>query len=357
VLFHFHEVNYLQVRVSEIRRTANLLARLIPDSKGFPPELGMIGIPYSQSSPLYLNCLIAHEMGHFVFQKFEQKVKLLPGVEQCLNQSLASQTPTDVLDWSRDRLLSWAEELFCDLFAIRLVGPCYALAYVELFGLTTILNPADPSGYSLTPESFIFSRSHPADLLRLKQHVSLLKGSIGWWKKVDDINSHYIDVLRVAASVADTVFVFPTEEKDQNYADATLQGFFILAPTLEKATAEVVGDLDPGVSGYEKFGDLIEGYLRQAVVPSTVFDGKDHWYPGTVALLNASMKFCLESLEELMKSVEDQKAFLAGHRSKWINRVESLTSKAIEDHYLLVSEKGATQVGSFFKRADLRSPQ
>jgi hypothetical protein len=31
------------------------------------------------------------------------------------------------LDWSRDRLLSWSEELFCDLFAIWLVGPATLL--------------------------------------------------------------------------------------------------------------------------------------------------------------------------------------------------------------------------------------
>jgi hypothetical protein len=52
VLFHFHEVNYLQVRVSEIKRTADRLTSIIPDSPPFESDLGMIGIPYSQSSPL-----------------------------------------------------------------------------------------------------------------------------------------------------------------------------------------------------------------------------------------------------------------------------------------------------------------
>jgi hypothetical protein len=81
VLFHLDEVNYLQIRVSEVKRPADRLATIIPDADPFPPDLGMIGIPYSQSSPLYLNCLIAHEIGHFVFQKFERKKKLLPDVE------------------------------------------------------------------------------------------------------------------------------------------------------------------------------------------------------------------------------------------------------------------------------------
>ncbi len=318
----------------------------------------MIGIPYSQSSSLYLNCLIGHEIGHFVFQRFERKQKLLPRVEQCLKESLATQNATEEqLDWSRDRILSWAEELFCDLFAVRLVGPCYSFAYVELFGLTTILNPTSESGYSLTPESIIFSRSHPADLFRLKQHVALLQHSAGWWAKVGEIKSHYVDVLKAAAAISDVKFLFLTDEQNLDYANATLRGFFALAPEVEKVVTEVALDLDSGISEYERFGNLIEAYLQRAVVPSTVFDGKDHWHPDTVALLNASMKFSLESLEKLMEGVKDQKVLLAGHRSKWINRVESLTSKAIEDHHLLASEKGKTQVGSSFKRTDLKSPE
>jgi hypothetical protein len=305
-----------------------------------------------------LNCLIAHEIGHFVFQRFDQKAKLLPEVEKCLNTALSARSPSaEQLDWSRDRLLTWSEELFCDLFAIWLVGPCYSLACVELFGLTTILNPASPEGFSPTLESIIFSGSHPADLFRLRQHVVLLKESIGWWEKVDAIKSHYVDVLRIAASVDDKKFLFLTNEQDESFDDATLRGFFALTSMLEKVITEATRDLDSGVSEYDKFAELIENYLLRTVVPSTVFDGQNHWYPGTVALLNSSMKFSLESLEQLMNNVKGQKTFLAGHRSRSASRVESLTSKAIEDYYLLVGEKGAKQAGSSFKRGDLSTAE
>jgi hypothetical protein len=237
------------------------------------------------------------------------------------------------------------------------VGPCYSLACVELFGLTTILNPASPEGFSPTLESIIFSGSHPADLFRLRQHVVLLKGSIGWWEKVDAIKSHYVDVLRIAASVDDKKFLFLTNEQDESFDDATLRGFFALTSMLEKVITEATRDLDSGVSEYDKFAELIENYLLRTVVPSTVFDGQNHWYPGTVALLNSSMKFSLESLEQLMNNVKGQKTFLAGHRSRWASRVESLTSKAIEDYYLLVGEKGAKQAGSSLKRGGLSTAE
>jgi hypothetical protein len=40
ILFHLDEVNYLQVRVSGLTRTADRLASIIPDARVFPPELG-----------------------------------------------------------------------------------------------------------------------------------------------------------------------------------------------------------------------------------------------------------------------------------------------------------------------------
>lgn len=69
------------------------------------------------------------------------------------------------------------------------------------------------------------------------------------------------------------------------------------------------------------------------------------------------MKFYLESLDDLINGIEDQKTSLASHRSKWAKRVGSLTTKAVEDYYLLVGEKGATSVDGAFKRTDLRTPR
>src|SRR5216683_4561174 len=228
-IFHFAELNYLEVPISAIKRTTEGLNRVIPEPPLFPPYLGLIGIPYSQSSSLYLNCLISHEIGHFVFQELGLKRVLLPEIQKNLEQALGSEVDhasPDNLDWSKDRLASWAEELFCDTFAIWLVGPCYAFTYIEIFGLTTILNPAIAAGFSITAGSALFSRSHPADLFRIKQHVLILK-KLGWWNEVDSIKSHYVNVLRKATDVDDGAFDFPTTE--QNYAHETLQAFLKLS--------------------------------------------------------------------------------------------------------------------------------
>jgi hypothetical protein len=361
-IFHSDELNYFQVRVSAMKETADKLKSIIPNQPPFPENLGLIGIPYSQSSSLYLNCLISHEMGHFVFQRSDIRDKLLPAIESALKRTLGAQLsatgPAD-LTWSKDRLAAWAEELFCDLFAIWLTGPCYSFSYVELFGLTTNIDPSARSGFNVTDKSVIFWRNHPADLFRIKQHVFLLQ-ELGWWNEIKTIKSHYIQVLTSAVAIDEASLQVHTLDKQPAYANSTLQAFLLLPPRIRELLVEVMRDADGkelecGVAHYKKFARLILEYLSEAVVPSSVFDGKDHRYPNTVSLLNASMRFYLESLEELMNGIEHQNTSLASHRSRWIKKIESLTGKAIEDHYLLVGEKGALESGGSFKRANLQA--
>jgi hypothetical protein len=303
-------------------------------------------------------------MGHYVFEKRALKEKLLPHIETALGNVVGKnfENAEDVpLQWSKDRLAAWAEELFCDLFAVWLIGPAYSFAYIELFGLTAILDPTASSGFSVTAGagSAIFSSEHPADLLRLKQHVSLLQ-ELGWWGEVDGIRSHYVDVLRSSTKVNENIFEY--RHKDMQLASETIRAFLLLVPQVSIVLANSMKDsegkkLDTGLASYLKFHVCISEYLERAVVPSTVFHENEHWYPDDVATLNASMKFYLESLEKLMDGIKDQKTLLAGHRSRWIKRVEALAGKAIEDYQLLTRETGAVRIDGSFKRAHLRSPE
>jgi len=87
-VFHLNELNYLQVRASWFRQFAQKLASQIPNAPTFPLHLGLIGIPYSQSSAVFLNALIPHEMGHFVFQQRDISRSLLPEINNCLDAEL-----------------------------------------------------------------------------------------------------------------------------------------------------------------------------------------------------------------------------------------------------------------------------
>jgi hypothetical protein len=86
-VFHSDRVNYLQLPPGTIKETADLIASLIGGTS-FPLNLGLVGMPYSQSNGFFLNCLLVHEMAHVVYQDVysvdvsTQKDKVLEALEK-----------------------------------------------------------------------------------------------------------------------------------------------------------------------------------------------------------------------------------------------------------------------------------
>jgi hypothetical protein len=67
-------------------------------------------------------------------------------------------------------------------------------------------------------------------------------------------------------------------------------------------------------------------------------DGKNQEVHATpITLLNASYRFYLEGLEDLMSKIKDQDVSSAQHRAFWMKRIENWTAKALEDVALLRS--------------------
>jgi hypothetical protein len=64
VVYHTDQFNYFNVKLGVFKPRANKIADLV-GGPHFPEKLGIIGIPYSQASSLFLNCLIPHEMRYF----------------------------------------------------------------------------------------------------------------------------------------------------------------------------------------------------------------------------------------------------------------------------------------------------
>jgi hypothetical protein len=124
-IFHTHTFNYLQVNPTSIRTTLRELVFLV-EAEEFPVGLGLIGIPSTQGTSLLLNCLVAHEMGEYVYVEKSLDGRLQPEVEAALQ--IAQGAAYEKLDKTAktlliDTLLKWGKEVFCDPFAVRLVGP------------------------------------------------------------------------------------------------------------------------------------------------------------------------------------------------------------------------------------------
>lgn len=341
IFYHSAYLNYFNVKLAVLKKKADQISASVAGPP-FPEHLGLIGIPYSQSASLFVNCLIPHEMGHYVFGEQELAKKFRSNIEDLL----ISRYSTSLEQKDRGNLIEaitfWVEELFCDVFAIRLVGFCFSLAFVELFDAATALDEQNICQKSKSELRFL---QYPPDLFRLKLQVSVLKTD-GWWdslqKKVN--SSHYFRVLEVADGLTNDDFIFPTIHvgTPPNTADVDVKAIFLeVLPSIIDSLNAVAGEIPNGAEQWERTGNLIEKYLENGTVPSTLVpqNGSYPLFPKPVALLNASYRFYIESLARLIARIEEAENKLIGDSSKWAKRVEMWTAKAVEDVALLGGKK------------------
>src|ERR1035441_9550886 len=176
-LFHTAEFNYVQVRTADLQNIAAKIRKIIPIAPKFPSDLGLIGIPYSQGGTAFANCLVAHEMGHYRYRGTELENSLRPRIEdayESLPDKFKAALDVEFRDASANkdiaikRLALWAEETFCDLFGLMLIGPCYSYAYIEAFDLSAVLD----SGGQVSNERFLpRSEEHTSELQSLRHLV------------------------------------------------------------------------------------------------------------------------------------------------------------------------------------------
>ena len=338
-IFHTDSFDYLQVNPTSIRAAVRELAFIVT-AKEFPEGLGLIGIPSTQGSSLFLNCLVAHEIGEYVYAEKSLDNHLQPeaevALEEVLGQEYLKKSKTEKSSLI-DTVLGWGKELFCDLFAVYLVGPCYTFAYVELFDLPNLLDKSGAIATSKVRPPIRFYSLHPSHPFRVKYQADLLK-RLDWWRYLRDMDSRSVRVLEALMELDDSDFV----DADDIERKMLVQAFFKILPEIAVKLGELVGALDTGVHEFGQLRKHVGNYLREGIVPSTITieDEQGHSQliiPGSIALLNCFTCFYLEHMESLMHRVKDQDPDSAEQRVYWIRKLESWTSKALED-IALVSE-------------------
>jgi hypothetical protein len=174
-VLHSTELNYFQMRASYMRNFAAEIAAIVPAAPPFP-QLGIVAIPYSQSSSLFLNVALAHEMGHFAFQERDEASKLSPVVVGAIQAAAGRALLPLELAWCKDRVLRWCEEVYCDLFALSLIGPAFSFSFIELFAYSRLAPNLSRGGSTTAPIASVatFVDSHPAAAYRLGEHVRFL---------------------------------------------------------------------------------------------------------------------------------------------------------------------------------------
>jgi hypothetical protein len=330
-IFHTDVFNYLNVQLNVFKSIADKIAAPVGGPK-FPEKLALIGIPYSQSSSVFMNCLIPHEMGHHVFGDKALDAKFRPLVEKELQQLFGTTLSTLDRSAITNILVRWAEELFCDVFAVRMVGFCYSIAFIELFDASKGL---DSAGHLTRSAGMTEFDEYPPHLFRLKQQVIVLKKD-AWWNELIAVPIHYVDLLKEVDAMKDTDFNL---SRFGSIDTAKIKGAFLkVVPTIFSELETVTAGLESGLEEWKEVFPKIERYFEHGIVPSNLLEkpGELKFHtPSLTALLNSAYRFYVQSLDALLNHIQDADVGDVACRSDWATKVQTWTAKAIEDCNLL----------------------
>lgn len=304
-------------------------------SELFPPEIGFVEIPYSQGTSFFSNINIYHEIGHFVYQLFSKSGEpsfdqLDATMEQAIKQqkSLQEFKPGRTAAERKARLKgileNWTKEVFCDLFAIRLIGPAFTFALIDLLWLVGLIGAGNEKQ---------FDEEHPSPALRLREQLSQLKKE-GWWSRINRLEIDHIKLIGRLSRIDENDYVVAIDEKEL-VRQSLLSVFLSVLPAIEKAVQKSTEHIPRGgfakeTAAYQK---KIEDCLLNGTVPSRAVDRDLR--PGPLAIINTAYIFQLTKLGNLMDKLSDTDRNLPADRMKWRRKVEAWTMKALEDFEIL----------------------
>jgi hypothetical protein len=332
VLFHTAEANYLQIPSGMARRAANDVAESV-GSEQFDSNLGLVGIPYSQSASFFLNSLLPHEFAHFIYQEHSSG-DIGDQIESSLDKVLGKEVAltSEELSWCVRELSCWVEETFCDLLAICMIGPAFSLALIQLIGGTGLvgMNDGEPADF------YAFRDAYPADAARLHFH-RLLLGKLGWWPIVGRWKSSSIKAIEKCEPWSDLITI-EGQLPEGVTVGQLLDCYRGVCHWMMDYCVEYFPRVSAQVDKYVEQSPVISEYLARAIVPSTVVIGHEQHHPEPIILLNAGFHFLLEELPQLINRISGEDPLSVEAQSRIGSRVELWILKAIEDNRLLTRQ-------------------
>jgi hypothetical protein len=336
-IFLTAEFNYVQVRSADFRLLSSKIRSIISGAPEFPPNLGIIGIPYSQGSTVFPNCLVAHEIGHFVYRETNRGDFIRAEAAVAIRSRFANgsfESDPDRTDRRVKTVSDWAEEIFCDLFGVMLLGPCYTYAYIEAFDLSSVLDVNGELSIERSDSRLGFHASYPSHLFRIHQQAILLRES-SWWPRIERATNRYSVLVR-------KVLEIPMDKYLTDGTKEIVLALLDIVPEVRAAIGEVFTGIDEGYSSFAQINDAVQEYLGHGVVPSSVNISMSRSsgettvvHPTPVVLLNSGMEFYLTRIDDLIHAIPSEDVNSYDRRLHWIRRVEEWIAKAIEDEYLM----------------------
>jgi len=345
------DLMYYKCNLKHLRNlTRHLESTVIKDYPVLPEDIGILKFPYCAAQEILVNCILFHEMGHYIYEKTNLEQSFLNDIESNLtkfvqdNKIIEELRPKDpilafnkLLIYVGGLTASWADEIFADIVAIRILGPAFHLACLELEQVL-------PTHIERNRN---FSRTHPADDFRFKMHAKWLnKGK--WDDTIRNRTPEIFDRLTVCKKLRLKNNYFsinckPPLEDKQDLEDKLHKWMF-------QEFEKMVKKIEPVVSAELKnlpkpFYDFNENYkfvttcLEHGVVPSTVYNEKKQkrCHPNPTTILNSGFFFYLGGMDKLLEKVESNDPDI-DKRIHYEKRLNQWLAKAIEDWQILLEE-------------------
>lgn len=313
-----HELNY-EHRPGKKMAAVKLIFRDDP----FPPEIGFLAMPYSMGATLFANVLLYHELGHFAWLRLNDAGE--PGISslgQTVADAITRRLPSfkGMGDPDKTRNVSvvdtWLRELFCDLFAVRLIGPAFSLAFWDFKNIL----PGDED------EDSRFT-SHPAPNARLLYQRQQLEED-GWWQLLE-ADVQYRDIPPIARMRGT-----PEAGSDKYGSDSVstrdlVPVFFDCAGSVQALVKKVTNGIQSAALAFDANRNQVSSLLANGVVPSYKLDGSHGLLEE--AVINSAYLFVQGLISMLERRIADQEDGAAAKRYRTIQRIDAWTLKAIED--------------------------
>ncbi len=291
-----------------------IVFRLLVNGPELDSPMGFLGLPYSQNKSLFMNCLLFHEVGHYIAE--EAGILSLEGYER-LKTELHGES-ADLATLAKEILTRWIQELFADMVAVRVVGLAYTLAYVELLGHVSDIQDE---------ETMQFSSTHPADALRLRQQLAILRDD--GWEAHFPSSSEWDSVCQIAEACD---YLPPSEDKiDPKIASMYRQLITILCSKTEfirKRVDTLLKDRQNPLDLYLRYKDHVKESLEHGIVPSRAMDDDS---PHPISIINGAMLLWYSGMDNLYDRVPRLSRHEPRDRAFLESRLEMWCLKAIED--------------------------
>lgn len=335
---HTDKLNYFQFPPEDFSQAVNDLSEIVSVDSSYLSQFGLIALPHSQSRHLFLNSLLAHEIGHIVFSRLKCIDRIEAPISEGLKKAFSRLTGGGIDPFARGQLpgvlQDWAEETFCDLFGVHLIGPSFVFASIEFFDLGKLLAADGSIDERAAIPQLKFEPSHPARLFRLWRQTALLE-SLGWWDVIGNSPSHYVRILEGCRNLRGSEFSYETipDPQGRMAVDAflsTIECIETEVATVTKALKDDKGRANE-INEFEELCGPVCDYLRDAIVPSTLCTDKGFRSPSAVVLLNAAHLFYLSGIGDLISKSDKPDSSNLEQRDVWMERVEDWATKALED--------------------------